>query len=554
MIYLLGQAASSPPPTKPVATALLVMPTAAQFGAFFFTLGLCVGISVVIYLGLFYVLRPLVRKWENDTLLLILGVSQTPLTIIFILLSFKIALFNLSNSGEIITWVWIQKGITAFLIGSLTYWVTQLFTEAAVTYLKAYARQTEAVWDDVLIPLLQNFIPVITYIIGISLFFTTLGVDLSGIGLALGSITVVLGLAVKDILSNFFSGLVLLVDTPFKFGDVIATSDGSLAIIKQIGIRVTKLYLIEAHCEVYVPNATLGNQSITNLSRPTTHYAYTIPVSVRIDADAMMATNILREIVAGHPDTLANFDDKLKSLDSFYGLKEATEDQLSKKDAGRKRILIEKEINLQLKKIRLIFEKLIEEIKFLEKGGLDAQELRSLQKTYIELLNLVGMVVLTERKGKRQRSWLEEEQESTNKENLIGLVRFWYETWLKDPDLVIEDQGILPDEWEQKIELLKIKLNKLFQTISNPGVDETRLDDYAIKLLDWLDSNFKESSTAWKEPQIQITDIQGSSMQFSVRFYIDNIQLEHWRRGERVKNEVRREMIRRLRLAHIYTG
>ena len=217
MIYLLGQAASSPPPTKPVATALLVMPTAAQFGTFFFTLGLCVGISFVIYLGLFYVLRPLVRKWENDTLLLILGVSQTPLTIIFILLSFKIALFNLSNSGEIITWVWIQKGITAFLIGSLTYWVTQLFTEAAVTYLKAYARQTEAVWDDVLIPLLQNFIPVITYIIGISLFFTTLGVDLSGIGLALGSITVVLGLAVKDILSNFFSGLVLLVDTPFKF-------------------------------------------------------------------------------------------------------------------------------------------------------------------------------------------------------------------------------------------------------------------------------------------------------------------------------------------------
>jgi MscS family membrane protein len=432
--------------------------------------------------------------------------------------------------------------------------VTQLFTEAVVSYLKAYARRTEAIWDDVLIPLLQNFIPVITYIIGISLFFTTLGVDLTGIGLALGSITVVLGLAVKDILSNFFSGLVLLVDTPFKFGDVITTSDGSLAIIKQIGIRVTKLYLIEQHCEVYMPNAALGNQSITNLSRPTTHYAYTIQVSVRIDADAMMATDILQEIVAGHPDTLADFDQKLKSLDSFYGLKEAQGDRLSKKDAGRKRILIEKEINLQLKKVHTVFEKLIEEIQLLERGGLDTQELRSIQKTYIEILNLVGMVVITERKGKRQRSWLEEEQESTNKENLISLVRYWYETWLKDPDLVLEDRSVLPDEWEQKIELLKIKLNKLFQKISSPGVDETRLDDYAVKLLDWLETNFKESSTAWKEPQIQITDIQGSSIQFSVRFYIDNIQLEHWRRGERVKNEVRREMIRRLRLAHIYTG
>ncbi|WP_242031005.1 mechanosensitive ion channel family protein [Anabaena sp. FACHB-1237] len=552
MIYILGQAATPTPAANAVPVAPFIMPNVQQITSFLSTLGICAAISFGIFFGLFYILRPLVRRWEKDTLLLILGISQTPVTIFLILVSFKISLFHLQGLGSIIDL--IQKVLTAFLIADITYWVSQLFTEAAVTYLKAYARKTEAVWDDVLIPLLQNFIPVITYIIGISLFFTTLGVDLTGLGLALGSISLVLGLAVRDILSNFFSGLVLLVDTPFKFGDVITTSDGSLAIIKQIGIRVTKLYLIEQHCEVYMPNAALGNQSITNLSRPTTHYAYTIKVSVRIDADAIMATNILKEIVVGHPDTLANFDDKLKHLDAFYGLREAENDKLSKKEAGRLRISIEKDINLVLQKLKTLFDDLIEEIKILERGGLDAQELRILQKNYQEILNLVGMVVLTERKGKRQRSWLEEEQESPEKHNLISLVRNWYNIWLKDPDLVLEDQHILPDEWEQKIDLLKIKLNKLYQTISNPGVDETRLDDYAVRFVDWLESNFKESTTAWKEPQIQITDIQGSGMQFSVRLYIDNIQLEHWRRGERVKNEVRREMIRRLRQAHIYTG
>jgi MscS family membrane protein len=167
-------------------------------------------------------------------------------------------------------------------------------------------------------------------------------------------------------------------------------------------------------------------------------------------------------------------------------------------------------------------------------------------------LNIVGLVIITERKGKRLRSRLEE-QEQTDKETLIILIRQWYRTWLKDPDLVIEDQHLLPDEWEQKIELLKIKLNKLFQKISNPGVDETRLDDYSSKFLEWLHNSFKESNTAWKEPQVQLTDIQGSGMQFSVRFYVDNIQLEHWRRGNRVQNEVRREMVRRLRQAYIYT-
>ncbi len=548
MIYTLIAQATESTSKVPVAPAPPTFPTGAQISAFLYTFGASVIVFFVIYILLFYILRSFFRRTEKDTALLILAISQIPAIAIFLFASLKISLFQLGSGGII---DWIDRGLTALLIAAFTYLVSMLFTEAAVSYLKDYARKTEAVWDDVLIPLLQNFIPVITYLIGISLFFSTLGVDLSGIGLAIGSITVVLGLAIKDILSDFFSGLVLLVDTPFKFGDVISMPDGSVAIIKQIGIRVTKLYLINEHCEVYIPNTSLGGQNIVNLSRPTTHYAYTIQVSVRVDADAVVATNILQEIIIGHPDTLGNIDEKLQCLDSFAALREAEGNKLSKKEAGRLRLLVEKDVNNQLQKLEQAFEYLVIEIKQLEKGGLNPEELRSIQKSYLEILNIVGLVVITERKGKRLRSRLEEQQ--TGKPTLISLIREWYQTWLKDPDLVLEDQNILPDEWEQKIELLKIKLNKIFQKISNPGVDETRLDDYSLKFVEWLHDNFKESNTAWKEPQVQLTDIQGAAMQFSVRFYVDNIQLEHWRRGNRVQNEVRREMVRRLRQAYIYT-
>ncbi|MEH2235838.1 mechanosensitive ion channel family protein [Nostoc sp.] len=530
-----------PPPT---------LPTGAQISFFFYTFGASIVVFFILYILLFYLLRSFFRRTEKDTALFILGILQIPAIAIFILASLKLSLTQL-GSGGIITW--IDRGLTAFLILAFTYGITLLFTEVAVYYLKDYARKTEAVWDDVLIPLLQNFIPVITYVIGISLFFSTIGVDLTGIGLAIGSITIVLGLAVKDILSDFFSGLVLLVDTPFRFGDVISMPDGSIAIIKHIGIRVTKLYLINEHCEVYTPNTTLGGQNIVNLSRPTTHYAYTIKVSVRVDADAVVATNILQQIIVGHPDTLGDLDEKIQYLDSFAALREAEGDKLSKKEAGRLRLLVEKDVNSQLQKVEQAFGDFVREVKKLEKGGLNSEELIILQKNYLEIMSLVGLVVITERKGKRLRSRLEEEQEQTGKQTLISLIRQWYQTWLKDPDLVIEDQHLLPDEWEQKIDLLKIKLNKLFQKISNPGVDETRLDDYSVKFVEWLNDSFKESNTAWKEPQVQLTDIQGSAIQFSVRFYVDNIQLEHWRRGNRVQNEVRREMVRRLRQAYIYT-
>lgn len=549
MIYtLIAQAAESTSKT-PIPIAPPTVPTGAQINAFLYTFGASVIVFFIIYVLLFYILRAFFRRTEKDTALLILGISQIPAIAIFIFASLKISLFQLGSGGII---DWIDRGLTALLIAAFTYLVSLLFTEAAVSYLKDYARKTEAVWDDVLIPLLQNFIPVITYIIGISLFFSTLGVDLSGIGLAIGSITVVLGLAIKDILSDFFSGLVLLVDTPFKFGDVISMPDGSIAIIKQIGIRVTKLYLINEHCEVYVPNTSLGGQNIVNLSRPTTHYAYTIKVSVRVDADAVVATKILQEIIIGHPDTLGDIDEKLQCLDNFAALREAEGDKISKKEAGRLRLLVEKDVNEQLQSLEQAFEYFALEIKQQEKGGLNSEELRNIQKNYLEILNIVGLVVITERKGKRVRSRLEEQQQ-TGKPTLISLIRKWYQTWLQDPDLVFEDQSILPDEWEQKIELLKIKLNKIFQKISNPGVDETRLDDYSLKFVEWLHDSFKESNTAWKEPQVQLTDIQGAAMQFSVRFYVDNIQLEHWRRGNRVQNEVRREMVRRLRQAYIYT-
>ncbi|QLE39853.1 mechanosensitive ion channel [Nostoc sp. C052] len=545
---LIAQAAKSASKTS-VVPPPQTLPTGAQISSFFYTFGASIVVAFIIYILLFYILRSFFRRAEKDTALFILGILQIPVIAIFIITSLKLSLSQL-GSGKIINW--IDRGLTAFLIAAFTYGITLLFTEAGVYYLKDYARKTEAVWDDVLIPLLQNFIPVITYLIGISLFFSTIGIDLTGIGLAIGSITVVLGLAVKDILSDFFSGLVLLVDTPFRFGDVISMPDGSIAIIKHIGIRVTKLYLINEHCEVYTPNTTLGGQNIVNLSRPTTHYAYTIQVSVRVDADAVVATKILQQIILGHPDTLGNLDEKLEHLDSFAALREAEGDHLSKKEAGRLRLLVEKDVNSQLQKVEQAFEDLVREIKKLEKGGLNSEELKTLQKNYLEILNTIGLVVITEYKGKRLRSHLEE-QEQTEKKTLICLIRQWYQAWLKDPDLVIEDQHLLPDEWEQKIELLKIKLNKLFQKLSNPGVDETRLDDYSLKLVEWLHDSFKESNTAWKEPQVQLTDIQGAAMQFSVRFYVDNIQLEHWRRGNRVQNEVRREMVRRLRQAYIYT-
>lgn len=509
-----------------------------------FTLALLIGcfLNVLLFISLTYLLRPLLRRYDNSLGLVVLGVSKNPLTIVTALFSLKFVLNKLNLSPFIF---WTQRGITAAIIITLTYWLAQLFTQVISYYLRDYAKQTEALWDNVLVPILERLIPALTYILGIFLFLESLGIDLTGIWVAFGGLTFVLGFALRDILANFFSGLVLLIDTPFQFGDVIAMPDNSVAVIKNIGLRVTKLYLVETDCEVYIPNAALGSKDIVNLSRPTPHVAKTIEVNVKAGTDQDLANQMLQESVLGHPDTLGKITEKLKYLDKFEGLQPATEDKLSKQEAGRKRLLAEEKVNIQLQHIENKFKYLIRAITILEKGGLNEAQLKIVQKYYQEILELIGLELAIDEKGNINTSSLTENNKASE-DTLIDLIRSWYQAWIEDPDLRIEDERTLEEEWESKITILKGKINRLLQRIAKPGSYETRLDDYALALLEWLKDEFKAATTLWKEPSIRLSDVTPETMKFTIKFYVDHIKLEHWERSDRVVNEVRQEMLRRL--------
>ncbi|WP_193789141.1 mechanosensitive ion channel domain-containing protein, partial [Kamptonema formosum] len=172
---------------------------------------------------------------------------------------------SLEFNGQPVTIGLIQRGLSALNFLIVTYWIAQLLTQVVLYALKQYADRSEAMWDDVLIPILQNILPFFTYFIGGLLALQQLGFDLSGLLVTIGGAAFILGFALKDILANFFSGLVLLIDTPFSFGDVVALSDGSRAVIKKIGLRVTTMYLIDSHSEIYIPNANFQGENIINL-------------------------------------------------------------------------------------------------------------------------------------------------------------------------------------------------------------------------------------------------------------------------------------------------
>jgi small-conductance mechanosensitive channel len=89
-----------------------------------------------------------------------------------------------------------------------------------------------------------------------------LGVNPTGLVAIAGAFAVAFSLAIQDILKNFFSGIYLLLERPFRVGDTIRVKDQT-GVVENIGIRTTQLRTVE-NVQVLVPNATVFSEVVSN--------------------------------------------------------------------------------------------------------------------------------------------------------------------------------------------------------------------------------------------------------------------------------------------------
>lgn len=498
----------------------------------------------LLYLFLFYILRPLFRNFERDIALVTLSVSAYPVLIIFSIFTLKICLDEL---GDIQLIAPIDKIFMAIITISISYWASQLFNKVFIYYLKEYTKQSEAMWDDVLLPILSAVIPVIIYIFGGGFVLQSLGVDLTGIWVALGGATFVLGFALQDILANFFSGIVLLIDTPFRFGDILQLEDGSVGMLRRIGVRVTQVYVFTNHCDVYIPNSELQGHNIINLSRPTSFYYHFLTIKVPPECNLNETKKVIEDIVLAHPDTLGNIDAKLEMMELYF-ISEENDNFLSEQqENGKLRLIAEQEVDLKLEEIGQALEALVVTMQFAEKGGLTPEEIENVQQEYQGILDLMGFQVIED--GSTN------DFDENNEEGLVELIRQWYRNWLKDPNLMDEDQYFISEEWERKITLLKRRAQRLYQKILNPRAEETRLDDYVLELITWLKEKLKAPRKKWQAPEVRMANMDYAEaliyIDLYVSFFVDDIKLEEGKRGERVKSQIYQEIFRHLKTTYI---
>lgn len=253
-----------------------------------------------------YLTRVWLKKWAQRTETkfddLLLDLLNGPVKIVAFVIFLRIGLEVFSWPAMIQTI--LAKGFTVIVAATLTYTILK-FVDLVMGYWRqrTLTKETDKSFDEQLYPIVRKSLKVFVVMVAVLVTLDNIGVNITAAiaSLSIGGLAV--GLAAQDTLANLFGAVSVFVDKPFRIGDRIQfeSVDGS---VESIGMRSTRVRNLDGHL-VTIPNKTMGNATITNISRrPTIKTVMNIGVTYDTPTPKLKrAIQLLDEIYRSDPKT-----------------------------------------------------------------------------------------------------------------------------------------------------------------------------------------------------------------------------------------------------------
>lgn len=134
----------------------------------------------------------------------------------------------------------------------------------------------------------------VVVIIGLFVSFQFLGIDLTGLAVIFGFLSVGIGFGLQNITSNFISGLIVLFERPISVGDRVQVNniEGD---VQEINIRSTKVKTLD-NISIIVPNSEFVSKDVINFSHGDPTYRLSIDVGVSYGSDLDLVLKALNEV------------------------------------------------------------------------------------------------------------------------------------------------------------------------------------------------------------------------------------------------------------------
>jgi len=204
--------------------------------------------------------------------------------------------FDLMEFWDLYLQDWAINIATALLIFIVGRWLSKILVKFAVKMLK------KSDMDDMLINFISSIAGAVLLLFVIIAALSQLGVDTTSLVALLGAAGLAVGLALKDSLQNFASGVMLIIFKPFKIGNFVEVA-GVSGVVEAVGIFSTTLKTGD-NKEVIIPNRNIHKGTITNYSAKPTRRVDMV-FGIGYDDDIKLAKTILEKLVSEDERILA---------------------------------------------------------------------------------------------------------------------------------------------------------------------------------------------------------------------------------------------------------
>lgn len=144
----------------------------------------------------------------------------------------------------------------------------------------------------------------VVVVIGIFISFQFLGIDMTGLAVIFGFLSVGIGFGLQNVTSNFISGLIVLFERPISVGDRVSVNDIE-GDIEEINIRSTKVKTLD-NISIIVPNLEFVSKDVINFSHGDPTYRLSIDVGVAYSSDLDKVIKALNEVADENDTVLDN--------------------------------------------------------------------------------------------------------------------------------------------------------------------------------------------------------------------------------------------------------